>query len=164
MAVYTPVSDEQLQNFLAKYGMETPEARLTGLKGGIENSNYRLDHPKGTFVLMTLFEGRLGDADFGFYFNLMDSLADKGLPCPRALFSKEGASVVTLCDKPAAILNFLEGREATDITALHCAQIGKALRIMHQSQLADERAPQNGFSLPAWMEIADRIGSGAERF
>jgi len=49
-----------------------------------ENSNYLIDTTIGRFIL-TLYEKRVDSADLPFFLALLDHLADKGLPVPRAI-------------------------------------------------------------------------------
>ena len=61
MAVYTEVSDEDLEAFLAQYHL----GEVTSCKGiaeGVENSNYLLRTTAGSFIL-TLYEKRVRPED-----------------------------------------------------------------------------------------------------
>ncbi|ODA67244.1 Homoserine kinase [Methyloligella halotolerans] len=88
MAVYTDVSDAELQSFLESYGM----GRLISFKGiaeGVENSNFLLETEKGRFIL-TLYEKRVSEADLPYFLGLMEHLADEGLPCPLPVHDLKG--------------------------------------------------------------------------
>ena len=64
MAVYTEVSDDELQSFLTGYDL----GELSSYKGiaeGVENSNFLLQTTKGSFIL-TLYEKRVAPADLPF--------------------------------------------------------------------------------------------------
>ena len=61
MAVYTDVSDEELEDFIASYAI----GALTSFKGiaeGVENSNYLVHTESGRYIL-TLYEKRVRRED-----------------------------------------------------------------------------------------------------
>ena len=83
MAVYTDVSTEDLNAFLADYEL----GELLSYKGiaeGVENSNYLLHTDAGYFIL-TLYEKRVEEADLPFFLGLMDHLASRGIDCPTPI-------------------------------------------------------------------------------
>ena len=80
MAVYTDVSDEELDAFIGSYAI----GALTSFKGiaeGVENSNYLVHTASGPYIL-TLYEKRVAGSELPFFLALMDHLARKGIPCP----------------------------------------------------------------------------------
>ena len=100
MAVYTEVSDEELANFIASYGL----GELLSFKGiaeGVENTNYIIHASKGPFIL-TLYEKRVNPADLPFFVGLMEHLATRGIDCPQPVRNREGVAldcVVTVAAK-----------------------------------------------------------------
>ena len=81
MAVYTDVSVEDLETFLADYDL----GKLLSYKGiaeGVENSNFLLHTDAGYFIL-TLYEKRVAAADLPFFLGLMEHLAARGINCPQ---------------------------------------------------------------------------------
>ena len=72
MAVFTPVDLDQAQSLADRLNLGTV-TELTGIEGGIENTNYFLTTEQGEYVL-TLFE-RLGFEQLPFYLFLMKHLA-----------------------------------------------------------------------------------------
>jgi len=79
MSVYTTVTPEQLEAWLARYTVgELTE--LAPIKSGIENTNYYVTTQKGRYVL-TLYE-RLPAEELPFYLNLMAHLARAGVAAP----------------------------------------------------------------------------------
>ncbi len=128
MAVYTEVSIEQAAGLLQRLG----HARLTALRGinaGIENTNYYVSSERGEWVL-TLFE-RLTPQQLPFYLRLMQHLARHGLPVPDPQADGEGRILHSLCGKPAALVNRLDGQHVLAPSAAHCAQMGRMLARMH---------------------------------
>src|SRR5690349_11220157 len=99
MSVFTKVSYAELQAFLRRY----PLGEAIGFQGigeGVENSNFYVDTEFGRYVL-TLFE-RLNHADLPFFLDLMDHLAERGVPCPKPLPMSAGGTLTQLNGKPAA--------------------------------------------------------------
>ena len=83
MAVYTEVSDEALEAFLAEYEI----GGLLSCKGiaeGVENSNFMLHTDGGSFIL-TLYEKRVSAGDLPFFVDLLDHLATSGSPVPAMI-------------------------------------------------------------------------------
>ena len=80
MSVYTPVSTEELDAWLARYAVGSL-VEQTPIAAGIENTNYFVTTTKGRYVL-TLYE-RLPAEELPFYLNLMAHLARAGVECPR---------------------------------------------------------------------------------
>ena len=76
MAVYTEVSDSELEAFLAEYDIGEPES-FKGIAEGVENSNYLLTTTKGPYFV-TLYEKRVDPKDLPFFLGLMDHLAARG--------------------------------------------------------------------------------------
>ncbi len=100
MAVYTEVTDDDLEQFLAGYDA----GELLSYKGiaeGVENTNYILHTTKGPFIL-TLYERRVARGDLPFFLGLMEHLSKKGVTCPLPVHDKSGAMLGTLAGKPAA--------------------------------------------------------------
>src|ERR1700689_1815343 len=90
MAVYTEVTDEALNRFLAGYDI----GRATSLKGiaeGVENSNYLLHAEAGTFLL-TLYEKRVAERDLPFFLGLMEHLESRGVNFRRPRAGGRGLS------------------------------------------------------------------------
>jgi len=79
MSVYTPVSAEELEAWLARYAVGTLESQAP-IAAGIENTNYFVTTSKGRYVL-TLYE-RLPADELPFYLNLMAHLARARVECP----------------------------------------------------------------------------------
>src|SRR5260370_41837766 len=107
MAVYTDVSDEELQQFLIGYDIGALLA-YKGIAEGVENSNFLL-HTSAGFFILTLYEKRVAAADLPFFLNLIEHLAARGLTCPQPVRSRGGQALGCLDNRPAAIFKFLDG-------------------------------------------------------
>src|ERR1700744_5171979 len=124
MAVYTDITDEEINEFLAGYDLGTLLS-YKGIAEGVENSNFLLHTSRGTFIL-TLYEKRVAAADLPFFLGLMAHLAGHGLRCPQPVKTRSGEALGTLAGRPAAIIDFLEGVWPRRINATHCAAVGGA--------------------------------------
>src|ERR1700730_18310503 len=129
MAVYTDVTDEELQQFLAGYNIGSLLA-YKGIAEGVENSNFLLHTSDGYFIL-TLYEKRVAAADLPFFLGLMEHLAARGLNCPQPVKNRAGETLGRLAGRPAAIVTFLDGMWIRRPSAAHCAAVGEALAKLH---------------------------------
>src|SRR6516164_582620 len=160
MAVYTDVSFEELEVFLAAYDLGEPHV-FKGIAEGVSNSNYYLQTNKGTFIL-TLYEARVEAKDLPFYLGLMGHLAGKDIPCPTPVHGRDGAVTRTLNGKPAAILSFLDGVSLRRPTAEHCAQAGRVLSELHQAGASFAMRLENALGLKGWRKLARECADQAD--
>lgn len=131
MAVYTDISNEALDEFLADYDIG-PALSLKGIAEGVENSNYLLATERGRFIL-TIYERRVAQADLPFFLGLMDHLAAKGFPCPTPVHGRDGVALRRLAGKPAAIVTFVDGMSLTRPRPEQCRDLGRVLARLHEA-------------------------------
>lgn len=149
MAVFTAVSPEALDRWLAERFAIGPLTGLTPISQGIENTNYFVDTASGRFVL-TLIE-RMAPATVGFPISLMKYLATHGIRCPEPLAATDGALWGLLCGKPATLATRLPGRQHDSPTGADCAAVGRLLARMHVAAAGfPEPAPPNPRGLDWW--------------
>ena len=151
MAVFTPVSPPEASALLHRLGLGALQS-LHGIEGGIENTNYFVSCDAGEYVL-TLFE-RLTAEQLPFYLHLMKHLASAGIPVPDPQADAEGSVLHSLCGKPAAVVNRLQGRSQLAPQAVHCAAVGDMLARMHLAGRSFERDQPNLRALPWWNDTA----------
>jgi homoserine kinase type II len=151
MAVYTEVSDTELEAFLTDYDIGTPDS-FKGIAEGVENSNYLLTTTKGQY-LVTLYEKRVDPKDLPFFLRLMDHLADRGIVCPRPIHGRDGKALRTLAGKPAAITSFLHGMWPRRMTVAHCGPVGEALAGLHLAGLDFALRRPNALSVAGWRPL-----------
>lgn len=161
MAVYTEVSDEELNAFIGKYDA----GQLLSYKGiaeGVENSNYLVQTDKAYFIL-TLYEKRVNPDDLPFFLKLKEHLAAKGLSCPTPVASKDGELLGTLAGRPAALVTFLQGMSVKRPRPEHCSELGKAMAAFHLAGADYELTRKNALDLSGWRPLfnqsADRCNS-----
>jgi len=152
MAVYTYISAEQLTEFLRQYDIGAL-VDFTGIKQGIQNTNYALRTTQGRYIL-TLYEERNVRADdLPFFLGLMEHLAQKGVSCPLPIRTKLGEIVRPLAKCPAAIISFLNGRSLAQITPVDCGRMGQSLASLHQAGADFSIRRDNNLSLDGWRHL-----------
>jgi homoserine kinase type II len=156
MAVYTQVSAEALSALLDLYDVGSLVS-AKGIAEGVENSNYLVDTTASRFIL-TLYEKRVDSADLPFFMALLDHLAGKGLPVPRAIRDRSGRQIQEVEGRPACLIEFLPGVSVSHPTPAQARAAGAALGQMHAA-LADftENRP-NALGLADWHALAARCG------
>ncbi|SDM48099.1 homoserine kinase [Oryzisolibacter propanilivorax] len=149
MAVFTVVSNKEARDLLRRLQLGKLLA-LTGIEGGIENTNYFVSCEGGEFVL-TLFE-RLTAEQLPFYLHLMQHLARAGIPVPDPQPDRRGAILHQVAGKPAALATRLRGKSQLAPQAAHCAAVGAMLARMHLAGRDYERQQPNLRGLAWWNE------------
>ena len=141
MAVFTPVTASQLEDWLQNYDLgDVVEFR--GIQSGIENSNFFLTTTHGQYVL-TIFEN-LSATQLPFYLDLMRHLASHRVPVPDPMPRRDGSLSGELNGKPATIVTKLEGAPELSPTPAHCIEVGQMLARLH---LAGRDFPQHQHNL-----------------
>ena len=153
MAVYTDVSFEELESFLAGYNIGVP-LTFKGIAEGVENSNYFLSTAKGSFIL-TLYEKRVKTEDLPFFLGLLEHLAAGGIQCPLPVRNLAGAQSTTLGGRPAALFTFLNGVSLRRPEAGHCAAVGAALAKMHAAGKDFALSRKNALGHDGWNELVE---------
>src|ERR1700744_5827180 len=151
MAVYTDVTDEEINEFLAGYDLGTLLS-YKGIAEGVENSNFLLHTSRGYFIL-TLYEKRVAAADLPFFLGLMEHLAARGLTCPQPVKTRAGTTLGTLAGRPAAIVTFLDGMWIRRPNATHCAGLGRALAELHLAGADFSMRRVNALSVEGWRTL-----------
>jgi homoserine kinase type II len=160
MAVYTDVSDTDLERFLANYEL----GKLLAYKGiaeGVENSNFLL-HVVAGFFILTLYEKRVRAVDLPFFLTLMEHLSARGLVCPQPVKDKQAMLLGTLAGRPAAIVTFLEGVSTRVPSVAHCAAVGAALASLHRAGADFSRERSNDLSIAAWPSLFQQTKDRAD--
>jgi homoserine kinase type II len=160
MAVYTDVAAEDLAEFLRGYDI----GELLSYKGiaeGVENSNFLMHTSKGAFIL-TLYEKRVAADDLPYFLSLMAHLAERGVRCPQPARNRKGDVYSTLADRPAAIINFLEGVWPRRPNAAHCSGVGEALAKMHLAGRDFPLVRKNPLSVAGWRPLFDLAAARAD--
>ncbi len=128
MAVFTPVSHDELTAWLAHYDVGRLREQ-SAIAAGIENTNYFVTTDRGRYVL-TVFE-KLQPAELPYYLGLMDHLARRDIPCPQPLRNLSGAFFSPLLGKPASLVTRLPGQSEMAPTLAQCATVGQLVARLH---------------------------------
>jgi homoserine kinase type II len=154
MAVYTPVSADELAAFLAGYDLGAAIS-FKGIAEGVENSNYLLETTHGRFIL-TLYEKRVAAGDLPWFLAFIAHLAARGLPVPGPVADRQGQTLQTLNGRPACLIEFSPGVSITEATPAAAREVGMALAQLHRAA-ADFTAPRaNGLGPESWAPLAER--------
>lgn len=148
MAVYTDVSDEALNTFLADYDLGEVLA-FKGIAEGVENSNFLLHCTRGYFIL-TLYEKRVDSNDLPFFLGLMQHLFAHEISCPLPVARRDGGALGEIADRPAALVTFLDGVSVRKPDATHCFETGRALAALHLAGEGFALRRENALSPKAW--------------
>jgi homoserine kinase type II len=151
MAVYTEVSDSELEAFLADYDIGGAVS-FKGIAEGVENTNYVLTTERGQYMV-TLYEKRVDPRDLPFFLGLMDHLAERGINCPRPIHARDGKALRTLAGKPAAVTSFLQGMWPRRTTVQHCGPVGEALAGLHLAGRDFALKRPNALSVAGWRPL-----------
>ncbi|HTE82515.1 MAG TPA: homoserine kinase [Reyranella sp.] len=151
MAVYTEVSDQELEAFLVDYDIGSPVS-FKGIAEGVENTNYVLTTDRGQYMV-TLYEKRVDPRDLPFFLGLMDHLAERGINCPRPIHARDGNALRTLAGRPAAVTSFLQGMWPRRMTVKHCGPVGEALAGFHLAGRDFPLKRPNALSVAGWRPV-----------
>ena len=152
MSVYTTVTPDELDAWLARYALGTL-IEISPIAAGIENTNYFVTTERGRYVL-TLYE-RLPAEDLPFYLNLMAHLARAGVEVPAPAPDRTGALFSHLNGRPAGLVRRIDGAPVERPTVAECAAVGNALARLHIASQS-YRARLTNRRGPAWWRQASR--------
>jgi homoserine kinase type II len=160
MAVYTEVGDEDLIAFIAEYDLGDVVS-CKGIAEGVENTNYLLQTTLGRYIL-TLYEKRVKESDLPFFLGLIEHLAAQEVSCPVPLHGRDRKALRQLCDRPAAIVSFLDGMWPRRIKPGHCSALGAALAQLHVAGDSYPVERPNALSVQAWRPLFDACAAQAD--
>ena len=160
MAVYTEVGDEDLIAFIAEYDLGDVVS-CKGIAEGVENTNYLLQTTLGRYIL-TLYEKRVKESDLPFFLGLIEHLAAQEVSCPVPLHGRDGNALRQLCDRPAAMVSFLDGMWPRRIKPGHCSALGAALAQLHVAGDSYPVERPNALSVQAWRPLFDACAARAD--
>lgn len=154
MAVFTPVSQDELQEWLSCYDAGIL-LEMSPISSGIENTNYFVTTRNGQFVL-TIFE-KLSFGELPYYLRLMAHLAERHVPCPKPVVNKDGGLVTALCGKPASLVSRLSGASQMNPTPEQCRNFGQQVAQLHLGALDYPARQPNPRGPEWWMSTAPKI-------
>jgi len=130
MALYTPLSPDQLADVLARYALPPPTRTLPEPKGSV-NTNYHL-WSGGRRWFLRLNEGKTRD-DVAFEAEVLRFLAAHRFPAAPLVLTPGGEAQIEVAGRPAMLFAFAEGEELErgDVTPERCHRIGLELGRLH---------------------------------
>jgi len=160
VAVYTDISDAELEAFLARYDLGTPIS-FKGIAEGVENSNFLLETDRGRYFL-TIYERRVRGEDLPFFLGFMQHLAQHGFPSATPIAARDGELLGDLRGKPAAIVSFLTGISVRRPSPDHCREAGAGLAWLHQAGAGFAGRRANDLGDGAWAPYFAPLRAEAE--
>ncbi len=159
MAVYTKLSENNLNEFFLKYSLGKL-LKYKEIKEGIENTNYFIQTEKGKFIL-TLYEKRVEEKELPFFIGLMRNLFDKKFPSPEPIINKNGNYISEILNKKAAVVSFLDGIAKKNLTPSNCYEVGVITAKLHSitKDLSSKR--ENKLSVTSWRTIYNKVKQNA---
>ena len=155
MAVYTKLSENELNSFFLKYDLGKL-LNYNEIKEGVENTNYFIQTEKGKFIL-TLYEKRVDEKDLPFFIGLMRNLFDKKFPSPEPIINKNGNYISEILNKKAAVVSFLEGSSKKVLNANDCYEVGVNTAKLHFITKDLKATRKNKLSVDSWRGLYNKI-------
>ena len=160
MAVYTDITDAELEAFLAGYDLGQPLV-FKGIAEGVENSNFLLETTRGRYIL-TVYERRVKADELPFFLGLMAWLGANGFPSAAPVADRQGQLLSTVRGKPAAIVEFMPGLSVRRPSASHCRAAGDGLAWLHMAGQGCGLYRANDLGERSWGVLFQRLGEAAE--
>jgi homoserine kinase type II len=160
MAVYTDISDAELEAFLALYDIGAPIS-FKGIAEGVENSNFLLETERGRFFL-TIYERRVRREDLPFFLGFMQHLAQRGFPSATPIPDRQGGLLNELRGKSAALVSFLTGISVRRPDVAHCREAGAGLGWLHEAGAGFAGRRANDLGHTAWAGLFEGLRGAAD--
>ena len=161
MAIYTKVDTHEAKSILKNFNLGELK-KIQGIKKGIENTNYLLITTTGKFIL-TLFEKRVKTKELPFFMNLMLSLNDRKILCPKPIKNKNKKTLFQIKNRQAAICSFVYGKEKNSHTLSECRSIGKNIAKLHMVGRKIKLHRANNLSIKSWIALNQSIKTKANK-
>lgn len=164
MALYTPLSAEELGEVTARYGLPPPERHAPEPKGSV-NTNYHL-WAGGRRLFLRLNEGKT-DEDVEFETGVLRFLEAAGYPSARLLLAIDGLAFVRARGRQAMLFAFCPGEElAREAVGLeHVRRVGEQLGWLHALApgfAPRRRNPYGPERVGPWLDELGPDGGGDE--
>ncbi len=155
MAVYTRINKSDL-SLIEKNFTIGKILDFSGIKKGIENTNYLLKTNKKKIIL-TIFEKRVQKKDLPFFMKLMFGLSKQKIKCPEPIKNKKGKYLFKIKNKTACLVSFLKGKDKNQLTSNDCFQVGKNAALLHLAAKKLRLYRKNSLSINSWEPLLNRI-------
>ena len=161
MAVYTKINKKNILS-IEKIFHLGKIVSFTGIKKGIENTNYFLKTKKSKYIL-TIFEKRVSSKDLPFFMELMHGLSKLKIKCPKPLKTSKGKYLIKIKNKNACLVTFLEGKDKNNLTSNDCYEAGKNIAKLHLASKKLKIFRKNSLSISAWPKLINTIDNGSRK-
>ncbi len=132
--------------------------RATPVPAGSVNTNYALADEIGQKWFLRVYEEQdaVGAAR---ELRLLDFLATHGVPTPRPCQGRQGLSIFTIRERPAAIFPWMDGSSLhqRDVTPSHMHALGSALSALHEAGASYPELIPNRFAAHRLEERLDTL-------
>ena len=146
MAVYTKINQTEIKIIENKFNIGKILS-FSGIKKGIENTNYLIKSKKGKYIL-NIFEKRVDAKDLPFFMKLMYGLSKLKIKCPEPVRSINGKYLIKLRNKKACIVSFLNGKDKKNLSPKDCYVIGKNIAKLHNASKKLKLYRKNALAVP----------------
>ncbi len=155
MAVYTRINQSDLSLIEKNFNIGKIVS-FSGIKKGIENTNYLIKTNKKKIIL-TIFEKRVQKRDLPFFMNLMFGLSKNKIKCPEPIKNKKGKYLFKIKNKTACLVSFLKGKDKNKLKTNDCFQVGKNAAMLHLAAKKLKLYRKNSLSINSWGPLLSRI-------
>ena len=162
MAVYTKISKKEISYINKKFKIDEI-INFSGIKQGIENTNYLLKSKNKKFIL-TIFEKRVSQKEIPFFMKLMDQLNNLRINCPKPLKNKNGNYQIRIKNKMASIVSFLDGKDKTKLNLKNCFDVGKIVAQIHLSSKKIQLYRKNSMGIKNLNPLLNSIKFKSKKF
>mgnify|MGYP001314437409 CR=1 FL=1 len=129
MAVHTVLSSTEIKKILSRYEIGIFK-KYSGIKEGIENTNYLVVTSKNKFIL-TIYEDRIKHELIPFYMDVMYNSSINGIKCPTPIKDKNGQLINIIKKKNYGFFKFINGKSKKVWSKNNCFEVGKELAKFH---------------------------------
>lgn len=154
MSVYTVIDASELRAFLGNYDVGDLVS-FEGISSGIENTNYFVSTERGEFVL-TIFEQHKAK-ELSFFLDLTAYLSEHDIPCAHPIADNNSRYLEKLKNKPAALVQRLDGKNLEKPNGKHCAQVGLVLAQLHVASRSFEQKRDNTRGPHWWRQAINEL-------
>ena len=155
MAVYTRVNNNDL-SYIEKYFNVGKIKSFSGIKKGIENTNYLIRTSRNKIIL-TIFEKRVQKKDLPFFMDLMYGLSKRNIKCPEPIKNRKGKYLFKIRNKTACLVSFLPGKDKISLNYNQCFAVGKKAAEMHLASKKLKIYRKNDLSVMSWGPLLKKI-------
>lgn len=148
MSVYTPITTDELADFMSRFDLPAP-THFEGVEAGVENTTYFVT--AGREWVLQIFEEQ-GFDEVPFFVELNKRLGDASVPVAIPVPDHDGQRLHTFKDKPAVLFPKLVGRAPLAPNDRQRAALGTALAQMHLASAQMPEMQRDNHRWQSWWE------------